>query len=165
MPCLPLPEFKLSPILLMLVLSFLPVGAGADTAPAFVLPDANGRQVSLSEYRGKPLILHFWATWCPYCKRLQPGLAAVARQYADRGLVLLGVSFSEDEGAEPQAVLRQRGLHFKTLVDGDAVAQLYGVRGTPTTFFINRAGEIVGMTNTSDPEDPVLQRLAGEALH
>ena len=165
MPCLPLPEFKLSPILLMLVLSFLPVGAGADTAPAFVLPDANGRQVSLSEYRGKPLILHFWATWCPYCKRLQPGLAAVARQYTDRGLVLLGVSFSEDEGAEPQAVLRQRGLHFKTLVDGDAVAQLYGVRGTPTTFFINRAGEIVGMTNTSDPEDPVLQRLAGEALH
>lgn len=151
-------------LLLVTLMSLVAPGAWADTAPAFALPDADGKLVSLSDYQGQALILHFWATWCPYCKKLQPGLEAVARQYEGQGLVLLAVSFSEDEGADPQAVLRRRGLHFKTLVDGDAVAGLYAVRGTPTTFFINRKGDIVGVTNTSNPEDPVLQRLAEAAL-
>jgi peroxiredoxin len=164
MPLILLRELKRRLILPVALMSLVSIGAWADTAPAFALPDANGKQVSLSDYQGQSLILHFWATWCPYCKKLQPGLEAVAQQYEEQGLVLLAVSYNEDEGAEPQAVLRRRGLHFKTLVDGDAVAGLYGVPGTPTTFFINRKGEIVGKTNTSNPEDPVLQRLALVAL-
>lgn len=164
MPLFTLPELKRYLLLPVTLLSLLSMGAWADSAPAFALPDANGKQVSLSDYQGQPLILHFWATWCPYCKKLQPGLEAVSQQYAEQGLVLLAVSYNEDEGAEPQAVLRRRGLHFKTLVNGDAVAGLYGVPGTPTTFFINRDGDIVGVTNTSNPEDPVLQRLALVAL-
>jgi peroxiredoxin len=164
MPLILLRELKRRLILLVALMSLVSMGAWAETAPAFALPDANGEQVSLSDYQGQSLILHFWATWCPYCKKLQPGLEAVAQQYEEQGLVLLAVSYNEDEGAEPQAVLRRRGLHFKTLVDGDAVAGLYGVPGTPTTFFINRKGEIVGKTNTSNPEDPVLQRLALVAL-
>jgi peroxiredoxin len=151
-------------ILLVTLMSLLSAGAWADTAPAFTLPDADGELVSLSDYQGQALVLHFWATWCPYCKKLQPGLETVVQQYAGKGLVLLAVSYNEDEGAEPQAVLRRRGLHFKTLVDGDTVASLYSVPGTPTTFFINRKGDIVGMTNTSNPDDPELQRLARAAL-
>jgi peroxiredoxin len=164
MPFFAVRELKRCLLLTVTLISLLSMGAWGDTAPAFALPDAKGKQVSLSDYQGQPLILHFWATWCPYCKKLQPGLEAVAQQYAEQRLVLLAVSYNEDEGAEPQAVLRRRGLHFKTLVDGDAVAELYGVPGTPTTFFINRKGEIVGKTNTSNPEDPVLQRLALVAL-
>ena len=158
------PEFKRCLLLLVTLMSLVSPGAWADTAPAFALPDADGKLVSLSDYQGQALILHFWATWCPYCKKLQPGLEAVARQYAEQGLVLLAVSYNEDEGADPQAVLRRRNHHFKTLVDGDAVAGLYAVPGTPTTFFINRKGDIVGVTNTSNPQDPVLQRLAEAAL-
>ena len=164
MPLFLLRALKRSLVLLVTLTSLISMGAWADTAPAFALPDANGKQVSLADYQGQPLILHFWATWCPYCKKLQPGLEAVAQQYAGQGLALLAVSYNEDEGAEPQAVLRQRGLHFKTLVNGDAVAGLYRVRGTPTTFFINREGDIVGVTNTSNPEDPVLQSLAEAAV-
>jgi peroxiredoxin len=131
-----------------------------DKAPDFVLSDATGRMVSLSDYRGKPLILHFWATWCPYCRKLQPGLTALQSRYGDSGLVVLGVSFREDKGADPQAVLERRGHRFTTLVEGDDVAATYGVRGTPTTFFIDRRGSVVGMTHTSDPEDPSLAELA-----
>jgi cytochrome c biogenesis protein CcmG/thiol:disulfide interchange protein DsbE len=149
---------------LVTVLSLMSASVWAEPAPAFELPDADGKLVRLSDYKGQPLILHFWATWCPYCKKLQPGLEAIAQQYAGQGLVLLAVSYNEDEGADPRGVLLQRGHHFKTLVDGDAVARLYDVPGTPTTFFINRQGDIVGKTNTSKPADPVLQRLAEAAL-
>lgn len=141
--------------------------AGADVgarAPQFVLPAADGTLVSLKEFRGKPLVLHFWATWCPYCKKVQPGLQALEEANGEQGLVVIGISFREDPGTEPQAVLKSRGISFMTLVDGDETAAMYGVKGTPTTFFINPEGVIVGKTHTSKPDDPVLQRLAAEAI-
>ncbi len=133
-------------------------------APHFVLPDNGGTLVSLKDFRGQALVVHFWATWCPYCKKVQPGLQALADEYADQGLVLVGISFREDEGTEPQAVLDSRGLRFTTLLEGDEVAEMYGVRGTPTTIFIDANGIVVGSTHTSDPADPILERLASEAL-
>ena len=145
----------------------LPLQAGAPVggkAPGFVLPAADGHLVSLKDFRGRPLVLHFWATWCPYCKKLQPGLQALANAHAEQGLVVLGISFREDAGAEPQAVLESRGHGFMTLVEGDETAHMYGVKGTPTTFFINRKGRIVGKTHTSDPLDPVLEELTAEVL-
>ena len=132
----------------------------SDKAPEFVLPDAAGTMVSLSRFRGRPLVLHFWATWCPYCKKLQPGLQRLEDNFGDSRLVVLGISFREDEGADPQGVLDKRGYRFRTLLHGDDVARTYGVRGTPTTFFIDRQGRVVGMTHTSDPQDPVLAELA-----
>ena len=137
----------------------LSLSAGPATAPAWTLKDANGYGVSLSDYQGKPLILHFWATWCPYCKKLQPGLERLYRKYKEDGLEVLGISWWEDEGALPQKVLEDRGYTFKTLVDGDAVANQYGVKGTPTTFFINKEGLVVWMTNGSDPDDPKLEEV------
>ena len=141
----------------------LVVGGAAhagDKAPDFVLEDKAGNMVSLKEFRGKPLVLHFWATWCPYCKKLQPGLQALQDRYAGSKLVVVAISFREDEGSDPQGVLQKRGHTFVTLLDGDDVAAMYGVRGTPTTFFIDRKGRVVGMTNASDPKDPVLNEMA-----
>jgi cytochrome c biogenesis protein CcmG/thiol:disulfide interchange protein DsbE len=132
----------------------------ADTAPEFTLNNANGEAVSLADYRGRPVLLHFWATWCPYCKKLQPGLVATRDSFHEQGLVLLGISFREDEGTQPQAVLQSRGMDFMTLIDGDDVASAYDVSGTPTTFFIDRQGELVGRTSKSDPADPIWRQAA-----
>jgi cytochrome c biogenesis protein CcmG/thiol:disulfide interchange protein DsbE len=131
--------------------------ATAEAAPDFTLYNAKAEAVSLADYQGQPLVLHFWASWCPYCKRLQPRLQALQDEYSETGLVVLGISFREDEGVQPQAVLLSRGHTFMTLVEGDEVAPLYGVKGTPTTFFIDRQGNIVGRTSISDPDDPVWQ--------
>jgi peroxiredoxin len=153
--------------LVALLVSAPPLQAGASVgskAPGFVLPAADGQLVSLKDFRGRPLVLHFWATWCPYCKKLQPGLEVLATQHAAQGLVVLGISFREDAGADPQAVLESRGHSFMTLVEGDETAHMYGVKGTPTTFFIDRKGRIVGKTHTSDPADPVLEQLTAEVL-
>ncbi len=145
----------------------LPASAGAPTggkAPDFVLANAGGELVSLKDFRGQPLVVHFWASWCPYCKKVQPGLQALADKHAGSGLVLIGISFREDEGTQPQAVLVTRGHSFMTLVEGDEVAEMYGVRGTPTTVFIDAKGTVVGATHTSDPADPILERLAQQLL-
>lgn len=131
----------------------------APEAPNFSLQDSQGNQVQLSDYKGKPVILHFWATWCPYCKKVQPGLDKLYQAHKKEGLVLLGVSFREDEGAKPQEVLDARGMSFKTLINGEKVAARYGVRGTPTTMFIDRKGQAQGVTQTSNPKDPGLVRL------
>jgi cytochrome c biogenesis protein CcmG/thiol:disulfide interchange protein DsbE len=128
-------------------------------APDWTLKDAQGHDASLSNYQGKPLILHFWATWCPYCKKVQPGLEHLLNKYHTDGLELLGISFREDEGTLPQKVLDDRGFTFKTLVDGDVVATQYRVRGTPTTFFIDREGLVVWVSSGSDPNDPKMEEI------
>lgn len=137
-----------------LLMSLMTLSLSAATAPDWTLKDADGKEISLSEYRGKPLILHFWATWCPYCKKLQPGLERLHQKYKADGLEVIAISWWEDKGAQPQKVLQDRGFTFKTLFNGDAVAKQYGVRVTPTTFFIDEYGKVIWVTSGFDPEDP-----------
>ena len=145
--------------LIGIILSVMSLSLNAATAPDWILKDANGNEVSLSDYREKALILHFWATWCPYCKKLQPGLERLYRKYKEDGLEVLAISWWEDEDARPQEVLEDRGVTFKTLLDGDDVAKEYGVKGTPTTFFINKRGKLIWVTNGSDPDDPKMEEV------
>jgi thiol-disulfide isomerase/thioredoxin len=130
------------------------------SAPDWQLVTEAGEQINSTDFAGKPLIIHFWATWCPYCKKLQPGLDRLYKSYQADGLQLIAVSFWEDEGATPQAELIERGMSFKTVVNGDQVARnLFAVKGTPTTVFIDKNGRIVASTRISDPEDPRLETL------
>ncbi|PAJ73198.1 alkyl hydroperoxide reductase [Pseudoalteromonas sp. NBT06-2] len=130
----------------------------AEQAPEFTLKTELGETVSLSDYKGKPLILHFWATWCPYCKKLQPGLDTLYTKYKTQGLEVLAVSLWEDQDATPQAELNSRGWHFKTVINGDEIHKQFAVVGTPTTFFISKTGEIVYKTSDSDPHSPNLEK-------
>lgn len=125
-------------------------------AADFTLNDADGAAWSLQDMAGKPVVIHFWATWCPYCKKLQPGLERIRIANQGTDLQMIAISFNEDEGAMPAKVLTDRGIGMKTLIEGDSVAKLYGVKGTPTTIFINRAGEIVWVSQISDPDSPKL---------
>ncbi|QHJ11319.1 Thiol-disulfide oxidoreductase ResA [Paraglaciecola mesophila] len=134
--------------------------AALKMAPSWSLLDAKGNLVSSKDFAGKPLIIHFWATWCPYCKKLQPGLDRLFKKYQAQGLQMIAISLLEEEGANPQEALTARGMSFKTLVDGDSIAmEKFFVRGTPTTFFINAKGQFVVATRLSDPNDPRLEQV------
>jgi len=130
----------------------------ANQAPSFSLSTATGEVIHLSDYQGKPLVIHFWATWCPYCKKLQPGLDKLYLKYQKQGLEMIAISFWEESDATPQAELIKRGMHFQTLVNGDQVAKQYQVKGTPTTFFIDKSGNVHWLTNNSDPNNPKLEQ-------
>ncbi|MBT1063348.1 TlpA family protein disulfide reductase [Bowmanella sp. Y26] len=134
--------------------------------PKWELYTQDGKLVSSEQFAGKPLILHFWATWCPYCKRLQPGLDRLAELYADKGLQIVAVSLSEKTGAMPQTVLIERGLKLETLVNGDELGlNKLSITGTPTTVFISPDGKILGATMQSDPEDPQWNTVAEYLTH
>jgi len=101
-----------------------------------------GSTVAMKSLAGKPLVLNFWATWCPPCRAEMPALQAVAQAYREQGVRVLGVNQAE----EPNQVvgfMQTLGLDFPVLLDRDAaVSQLYRVRSLPTTFFIDREGVI-----------------------
>jgi len=133
-------------------------------APNWQLHTQTGKNISLADYHGKPVILHFWATWCPYCKKLQPKLVELKEKYKDSGIQIVAISFNEDEGTKPQDSITQRGYQFITAVNGDKVAQQYGVKGTPTTFFINRSGKVIFKSTSSNIEDPRLVLAVQEII-
>ncbi|GHB73353.1 hypothetical protein GCM10008107_23530 [Psychrosphaera saromensis] len=120
-------------------------------------------ELSSQSLLGKPYVLHFWATWCPYCKKLQPGLETISKGYVKKGIETYAVSFWENPRTKPIKEMKSRGLDFTVLVDGDVAAKSFDVTSTPTTVFINHRGEIVFTYVLSDPNDPQL-RLAYETL-
>ena len=136
----------------------------ANQAPNWTLKTQAGKSISLADYQGKPVILHFWATWCPYCKKLQPKLVELTEKYKNTGIEIVAISFSEDEGAKPQDSITQRGYQFITGVEGEKVAKLYDVKGTPTTFFINRSGQVVFKSTSSNINDPKLELAVKEII-
>lgn len=125
-----------------------------EAAKPWQLTTQSGETISLGQYKNKPVIVHFWATWCPYCKKIQPTLDALQKKYQAQGVVLIAISFNEDEGTLPQDEIQRRGYDFITAVNGETVAKLYNVAGTPTTFFINRQHEVIFKTSSSNPDDP-----------
>ena len=133
--------------------------------PKWELKTETGDTIKSDDLLGKPLILHFWATWCPYCKKLLPGLQRLHTLYQDQGLQTYAISFNEDDDAHPQAVLSSRGITFSTLVNGDYVARkLFKIDGTPTTIFINADGSVLAITRSSNPKDPYLEKAVKALL-
>lgn len=110
-------------------------------APDFTLTALDGETYTLSELRGTPVVLNFWATWCDPCRREMPALQATAEQYAGRALIL-GVDQGEPEHIVAPFV-EEYGVTFPILMDTNlAVGNLYNLRGMPTTYFIDAGGVI-----------------------
>lgn len=127
-----------------------------EPAPNFTLEDVQGNIHSLSEYRGKVIILNFWATWCRPCRKEMPSMQRAWEQVRDQGVVLLAVDWKEDK--EMVAMfLEKYPIDFPIPMDKDgSLAADLGVRGLPTTFVIDPQGQVVyrvvGEREWDDPE-------------
>ncbi|MDP3296673.1 MAG: TlpA disulfide reductase family protein [Thermodesulfovibrionia bacterium] len=113
-------------------------------APEFKAKDLSGNSVSLSSFKGKPILLNFWATWCPYCREERPYLNSLHKEYKDKGLVIISVSLDKSE--EPlRKFLKKTPSDFIILHDNDnAASGPYGVYSLPTSFTVDRNGIIKG---------------------
>jgi peroxiredoxin len=124
-------------------LELVPVSRAA--APAFALRALDGRSVSLASLRGDVVLLYFWATWCPYCrKELPTTMEQLARRYRDQRLTVLAVNI--EEGADRvHAWSRQNGITVPVLLDLDGeVSAEYRVTATPTAVLLDREGRAIG---------------------
>jgi cytochrome c biogenesis protein CcmG/thiol:disulfide interchange protein DsbE len=146
-------------------------------APAFNLEDLSGKRVSLESYKGKAVLINFWATWCGPCKLETPWLVELRNKYAGQGFEVLGIStegddlkkddkagWAKDKAAIAKFVADEK-VPYPILVDGDSLSQEYGgLDAMPTSFFVDRKGTVVaaqmGLTSESDIESNIQKALA-----
>src|SRR5579871_7005584 len=145
-----------------------PVKPAGDRKPApdFALKDADGKVVHLSDYRGKVVLLDFWATWCGPCKIEIPWFIDFQRKDQQKGLVVLGVSMDDDGWQVVKPFVASMKVNYRVLLGTDQTAQLYGgVDALPTTFLIDRQGKIaavhVGLADRKDFERGIDELLQG----
>lgn len=123
-------------------------------APAFTLEDTHGRKVSLADYKGKALLINFWATWCGPCKIETPWLIDLRNRYAAQGFEVLGVSMDDLDRNNPHALAvekqeiaqfaAQMHVPYPVLIGGDSISDAYGgLVALPTSFYVNRKGIVV----------------------
>lgn len=118
------------------------VPAVGTTAEDFQLTDLAGKRQSLSQYRGKVVLVNFWATWCKPCTTEMPAMQATYDKLRDKGFVVLAVNELEDE-AKVREHIQQHGHTFPVLLDGDnKVANQFGVFGLPVSVFIDEKGVV-----------------------
>jgi thiol-disulfide isomerase/thioredoxin len=115
-------------------------------------PTGSPSRLELASLRGHPVILDFWATWCGPCQAESPIVNTIAQRYKDRGLAVVGVNTSDEDGLAAYYV-KKKGLGFPMVYDeGNTIAKRYGVTTLPTLIVVSKTGKIVAVRNglTSD---------------
>jgi len=132
------------------------VGAAA---PDFTLPSLGGKAVSLSSYKGKVVLLNFFATWCPPCRAEMPDLESSYKELKDKGLEIIAVDLQEDQNTV-SGYVKSLGLSFTVLLDrGADVFGQYHVTGLPTSYFIDRDGVVREVSIGALNKKLIMQKL------
>jgi thiol-disulfide isomerase/thioredoxin len=122
-------------------------GLKGKMAPELALKDLDGKTVNLKDYRGKAVLVNFWATWCAPCKIELPWIVKFREQYAPQGFEVLGVAADDAPKAEIAKSAKEFGLPYPVLLEGISVADKWGgLDSLPTSFFVGRDGKIEDVT-------------------
>ncbi len=145
-------------------------------APEFKLEDLSGKPVTLADYKGKALLINFWATWCGPCKLETPWIVELRNQYADKGFEVLGIDSEGDDlkaddkdgfAKQKESVakfVKQEKMPYPVLLNGDSIANQYGgLDAMPTSFWVDKTGKVVasqmGITSKDDMEEKIKKAL------
>jgi thiol-disulfide isomerase/thioredoxin len=118
-------------------------------APGFTLVDLQGKKVSLSDFKGKPVLVTFWATWCGPCKLEMPWLEEFSKKYAAQGFVVLGLS-TDDESLPKSTIAntaKRLGATYPILLNDDKVDEAYDIEADPTSFYVDKTGTVLIATS------------------
>jgi len=130
-------------------------------APEFSMPRLGGGTVELSAHLGSPIVINFWASWCPPCRQESPALERTWREYSSRGVQFVGVNI-QDSPHDGQAYVDEFDLTFPNGIDGDGrVSVDYGVIGLPITFFVGAGGVVEGRWVGALPEGKLVEWVEG----
>ena len=132
-------------------------------APDFTLPTLAGKKFSLSQLKGKVVVLDFWASWCPDCRRDAPNVVRLYREYKGKGVVFVGISFDVDRAAWQNAVIKY-GMHYTQVSElkkmrEAQISKTYNVSWIPSLYVIGRDGKVVLGTVLSEKVKQTLRQL------
>ncbi len=133
-------------------------------APDFTLESLNGKSTRLSDFRGKAVLLNFWATWCGPCKIETPWLVELQNQYGSQGLQVVGIAMDDSSKEDIAKFAKDMGVNYPVLIGKEAVGDAYGgVPALPESFFIGRDGKIIdriiGLKGRAEIEDSIKAAL------
>jgi peroxiredoxin len=132
-------------------------------AADFTLKSLDGEKITLSELRGKIVLLDFWATWCPPCRRELPSVAKLSQTLQAKNVVILGIN--DETSGTVKSYLKKNNLALPVLMDGNSgIHKLYGARSIPTVVIINPIGVISSYLVGARQEDELMQALKGAGL-
>lgn len=163
-------EKQLTTIIFVLLLLFTTCGGakgpkeeGSISAADFSLPSLDGETVTLSELKGKVVLVDFWTTWCPPCKNSIPHLIYLYEKYKDQGFIVLGIGLEDKEPLEKFTA--EYKITYPILLGTRDVAQTYGVQAIPKSIFIDRKGAIRKVQTGFAPElAPVFESFVDSLL-
>jgi peroxiredoxin len=135
------------------------------SAPEFSLESLDGKTVHLADYRGKGVLLNFWATWCQPCKIEMPWFEELQKEYGSQGLQVVGIAMDDASKEDIAKFAKEMGVNYPILLGKEAVGDAYGgVQFLPSTFFIDRDGKVVdrifGLRSRSEIEDDIKLALS-----
>ena len=140
--------------------------ADRPAAPFFTTKNLHDSVVTLNDYKGKAVLLHFWATWCLPCIEEMPHMEALWKKYQDKGLVVVAVSVQEKPEGQIKAFAEKLNLSFPILVDPEgSISELYELSSMPTSYLISRDGKVVSrIKGTTDWFEPKINQFIENLL-
>jgi thiol-disulfide isomerase/thioredoxin len=131
--------------LLLLTLSSMGYGQTPEPAPSLVIKDISGRPLKLSDYRGKVVLINFWATWCAPCRKETPDLTKWQRDYKSKGLQIIGITYPPQEVAEVKEFIREFKLNYPVALGTEETREKFDSESDvlPITVVIDRQGKLV----------------------
>jgi thiol-disulfide isomerase/thioredoxin len=134
-------------------------------APDFSLESLEGKTTRLSDFRGKAVLLNFWATWCGPCKIEMPWFVELQQKYGSQGLQVVGVAMDDASKEDIAKFAKDMGVNYPVLIGKEAVGDSYGgIPALPETFFIGRDGKVVdkilGLRGKTEIEDAIKKALS-----
>jgi cytochrome c biogenesis protein CcmG/thiol:disulfide interchange protein DsbE len=133
-------------------------------APNFSLKDADGNAVNLSDYRGKVVLVNFWATWCGPCEAEIPWFIEFEKKYKDQGFAVLGVSMDDDGWKSVRPYVASHKINYRIVIGSEVVSQQFGeIDSLPTSFVLDRAGRIasnhIGLVDKVNYQNEIVKLL------
>lgn len=130
-------------------------------APDWKLRDLDGRPVSSTDFKGKVVVLDFWATWCPPCRKEIPGYVDLYRKYGKNRLAIVGVSLDEGGPTVVREFVQKFGVTYPVVMGDDAVQNAFGgMEAIPTTFLIDQRGQIRDKKVGAEPTEEYEKKIA-----